>query len=123
MTGQPNNPDLGNTDWQRIAAGYGLGHDDRARETQPVAAQLGERFYPRQLEGTVQESWQECRRHAENLRLIRSLDTPTAATVPTPPSTSSASTAAHPVPRDLLGERITTDLFGDEVATRRSMRR
>ena len=61
-------------------ADYGLGHDDRAREPQPVAVWLGERFYPWQLEGTVEESWEECRRHAENLRLIRAIGTPT----PTP---------------------------------------
>lgn len=57
---------------------YGLSHDDRARELQPVAARLGERFYPWQLERTVEES----RRHAENLRLIRSVGAPAA---PPPP--------------------------------------
>lgn len=48
-------------------ADYGLGHDDRAKEDQPVAAALGPRFYPWQLEQSVEESWEECERHAEIL--------------------------------------------------------
>ena len=51
-------------------ADYGLGHDDRAKEHQPVAARLGDRFLPWQLEGTPEESWEECERHAENLRRL-----------------------------------------------------
>ena len=51
-------------------ADYGLGHDDRAKEHQPVAARLGDRFLPWQLEGTPEESWEECERHAENLRKL-----------------------------------------------------
>ncbi|MGL4500541.1 MAG: hypothetical protein ACRCU2_15850, partial [Planktothrix sp.] len=51
-------------------ADYGLGHDTRAEEPQPVAARLGERFLPWQLEGSVEESWQECERHADNLRRL-----------------------------------------------------
>ena len=51
-------------------ADYGLGHGDRAREHQPVAARLGDRFLPWQLEGTPEESWEECERHAENLRKL-----------------------------------------------------
>lgn len=51
-------------------ADYGLGHDDRAKEHQPVAARLGDRFLPWQLEGTPEESWAECERHAENLRRL-----------------------------------------------------
>ena len=84
-------------------ADYGLGHDDRAREPQPVAARLGERFYPWQLEGTVEESWEDCRRHAENLRLIRSIGGPA---TPTAPAT------------DLLGVPIARDLFGNEIPER-----
>lgn len=30
----------------------------------------GDRFLPWQLEGTPAESWAECERHAENLRLL-----------------------------------------------------
>src|SRR5262245_33122929 len=49
---------------------YGLGHDERAREPQPVSARLGPRFLPWQLEKSVEESWAECERHTENLRLL-----------------------------------------------------
>jgi hypothetical protein len=52
-------------------ADYGLGHDDRAEEAQPVASRLGPRFYDWQLEGTVEESWEECRRHADVIGRIR----------------------------------------------------
>lgn len=45
-------------------ADLGLGHDDRAREPQPVASRLGERFLPWQLAQSVEESWAECERHA-----------------------------------------------------------
>jgi hypothetical protein len=79
-------------------ADYGLGHDDRAQEPQPVAARIGAdtaklwetsipvtphsplpiyakyRFLPWQLQSTPEESWAECERHAENLR--RLLGTP-----------------------------------------------
>lgn len=51
-------------------ADYGLGHGDRAKEHQPVAARLGDRFLPWQLEGTPEESWEECERHAENLKRL-----------------------------------------------------
>jgi hypothetical protein len=103
-------------------ADYGLGHDDRALETQPVAARLGERFYPWQLEGTAEESWEECRRHAENLRRIRAIDAPTPATA----KSDHGATNREGVPavnRDLLGERIETDLFGNESPTRSRQRR
>jgi hypothetical protein len=48
-------------------ADYGLGHDDRAREHQPVASRLGPRFYDWQLTQTAEESWRECHLHARNL--------------------------------------------------------
>ena len=48
-------------------ADYGLGHDDRARCYQPVAARLGPRFYDWQLAQTTDESWRECHLHARNL--------------------------------------------------------
>ncbi len=54
-------------------ADYGLGHDDRAKEPQPVASRLGPRFLPWQLEGTPEESWEECARHAENIRRIMAI--------------------------------------------------
>ena len=48
-------------------ADHDLGHDDRASNPQPVRSRLGERFYPWQLEQSVEESWAECERHARNL--------------------------------------------------------
>ena len=48
-------------------ADYGLGHDERAREPQPVAGRLGPRFYDWQLVQNVEESWRECHLHARNL--------------------------------------------------------
>lgn len=43
---------------------YGLGHDERAQEAQPVASRLGPRFLDWQLAQTPEESWAECERHA-----------------------------------------------------------
>ena len=51
-------------------ADYGLGHDDRAQEYQPVASHLGPRFYDWQLSEDVEQSWQECAAHAELIRRI-----------------------------------------------------
>ncbi len=48
-------------------ADYGLGHDQRAREPQPVASRLGPRFYDWQLVQSADESWRECHLHARNL--------------------------------------------------------
>ena len=48
-------------------ADYGLGHDDRAKEPQPVASRLGPRFYDWQLAQSAEESWKECHLHARNL--------------------------------------------------------
>jgi len=48
-------------------ADYGLGHDDRAQEHQPVRACFGPRFYDWQLAQTPEESWRECHLHARNL--------------------------------------------------------
>jgi len=48
-------------------ADYGLGHDDRAKQHQPVASRLGPRFYDWQLAQSPEESWRECHLHARNL--------------------------------------------------------
>ena len=48
-------------------ADYGLGHDERAHEPQPVASRLGPRFYDWQLVQSADESWRECHLHARNL--------------------------------------------------------
>jgi hypothetical protein len=52
-------------------ADYNLGRDDRAQEHQPVATALGPRFYDWQLTQSAEESWEECRMHAEKIRRIR----------------------------------------------------
>ena len=48
-------------------ADYGLGHDDRAKEHQPVASRLGPRFFDWQLIQTPEEREQETHFHARNL--------------------------------------------------------
>ena len=48
-------------------ADYGLGHDERAKEHQPVASRLGPRLYDWQLAQSTEESWRECHLHARNL--------------------------------------------------------
>lgn len=48
-------------------ADYGLGHDERAREHQPVRDCFGSRFYDWQLAQTPEESWRECHLRARNL--------------------------------------------------------
>jgi hypothetical protein len=48
-------------------ADYGLGHDDRAKQHQPVRECFGPRFYDWQLIQTSEESWRECHLHARNL--------------------------------------------------------
>ena len=48
-------------------ADYGLGRDDRAQQSQPIASRLGPRFYDWQLVQTAEEAWRECHLHARNL--------------------------------------------------------
>lgn len=57
-------------------ADYGLGHDDRAHEYQPVASRLGPRFYDWQLNEDVKRSWEECEAHAELIRKIVPIQAP-----------------------------------------------
>ena len=77
-------------------ADYGLGHDERANEHQPVRACFGPRFYDWQLEQSPEQSWQECHLHARNLlgptgyqALLDELSGRTVAA--TPPATASRS--------------------------------
>ena len=51
-------------------ADYGLGHNDRSRDHQPVASRVGPRFYDWQLNEDVERSWEECAAHAELIRQI-----------------------------------------------------
>ena len=78
-------------------ADYGLGHDERAREHQPVRECFGPRFYDWQLAQTPEESWRECHLHARNLlgaevyqRLIDEIEgrAPSPATAPAAVATS-----------------------------------
>ncbi len=48
-------------------ADYNLGHDDRARQHQPVASKLGPRFYDWQLAQPPEEARAETHLHARNL--------------------------------------------------------
>lgn len=48
-------------------ADYGLGHDERAKDHQPVRDCFGPRFLDWQLAQPSEESWKECRLHARNL--------------------------------------------------------
>jgi hypothetical protein len=96
-------------------ADYGLGHDDRAKEPQPVASRLGPRFYDWQLEQGVEESWEECERHAEILDRIL-------------PANHDASEAANgdgqtSAPADLFGNPLPTDLFGNVLLPQKKGRR
>jgi len=68
---------------------YGLGRDDRAKQSQPVAGRLGPRFYDWQLAQTADESWLECETHAQNLRV-------TTSQVPERRVTNEAQTGAAP---------------------------
>jgi hypothetical protein len=85
---------------------YELGHDDLAREHQPVASALGPRFYPWQLEQSVDESWEECECHAEILAKL--LPPPDPEKQPNPEGGDAAAV-------DLFGNPIDTDLFGSPV--------
>jgi hypothetical protein len=82
-------------------ADYGLGHDARARQPQPVAARLGPRLLPWQLDRNPAESWAECEAHATLLDTLwrharalgasrageeNSLDTAVAGTSPAVPA-------------------------------------
>ncbi|MDM3846127.1 MAG: hypothetical protein PT116_14020, partial [Aphanizomenon gracile PMC638.10] len=103
-------------------ADYELGHDHRAQEPQPVAARLGERYLPWQLEGTIEESWQECERHAENLRKL--LKIPQPSLTDTPPTTIILpSEPNYQPPTDIFGNPLAVDLFGNPIEETRSKRR
>ena len=80
-------------------ADYGLGHDDRAKEHQPVASMLGPRFLDWQLAQTPEESWAECERQA---RALASSHVNQPSLVPTS-STSETTTDRRAEPQISLG--------------------
>jgi hypothetical protein len=87
-------------------ADYDLGHDDGAKEHQPVAAALGPRFLPWQLEQSVEESWEECERHAEILAKL----------LPLPKEKKTMDLEnGDAVAVDLFGNPLETDLFGSPI--------
>ena len=45
-------------------ADYGLGHDERAEQAQPVASRLGQRLLDWQMTQTPEDRWAECEHHA-----------------------------------------------------------
>lgn len=106
---------------------YGLGHDDRAKAPVPVSPVFGDRLLPWQLNEDVAQSWEECRRHAENIRAIRSRFAPGvgdrepgtgergAGSGRPKPAAAPASTPTTPPTLDLLGHPIPIDLFGNEL--------
>jgi hypothetical protein len=87
---------------------YDLGHDDRAEEAQPVTAALGPRFYPWQLEQSVEESWKECARHAEILSKL----------LPPPEEDEIDPETGDAILVDLFGDPVETDLFGKAVKSK-----
>ena len=100
-------------------ADYGLGHDDRAKEHQPVASRLGSRFLPWQLKGTPERSWAECERHAENLRLL--LGDLVEEPKQEQPTMTGSNPDYSPV-ADLTGEPLQRDLFGNIVYPKKRKR-
>jgi hypothetical protein len=96
---------------------YGLGHDTRAREPQPVASRLGPRFLPWQLEQTPEASWEECERHAERLEAILGHLVAASAGNEHKPQSGASS------PTDLFGQPLKTDLFGNVVKGRTTRKR
>jgi hypothetical protein len=96
-------------------ADYDLGHDDRAKEPQPVASRLGPRCYDWQLEQGLEEYWEECERHAEILDLILPVKQDA-----TEPANEDGETSA---PTDLFGNPLPTDLFGNLLLSQKKGRR
>ena len=67
---------------------------------------LGPRFYPWQLEKSVEDSWEECERHAEILGKL----------LPRPADEHEVETEVLSVPTtDLFGEPLPKDLFGNLI--------
>ena len=103
-------------------ADYGLGHDDRAKQPQPVTARFTladwddqptpanaplnyrQRFYPWQLAKTPEESWAECERHADNLRrLLGNRTSPESEPHPPPGITANKQLSLIPDKTEQLG--------------------
>jgi len=97
-------------------ANYGLGHDDRAKEPQPVASRLEPRFFEWQLSRSVEESWEECERHAELLkRILPEREAREDGEGSEGEGQAAAAAQGDPPPTDLFGNAVPTDLFGNVV--------
>lgn len=82
-----------------------------------VGNHLHLRFYSWQLEGTPEESWQECERHAENLRQLLG-ETPQTFNETEAQPKPSDKLPSHPdfqPPTDLFGNPLQVDLFGNVI--------
>lgn len=74
-----------------------------------MSERLGPCFLTWQLEKSVEESWAECKRHAENLRLLLGEG-----------SQAEAKAAAEPEEStDLFGEPVQWDLFDNVVVSKK----
>ncbi len=96
-------------------ADYGLGHDERAKEPQPVASVLGPRFYDWQLAQDVEESWEECRLHAALLERIVPRDLEEAESAVEAPPPPAPPSAMEPPPKDLFGVPLPRDVLGNFI--------
>ena len=92
-------------------ADYGLGHDERAKESQSVASRLGPRFLPWQLEQSVEESWVECERHARTILGDAEFERLKAETANGP--LASTASGAVPAPEPGTSARTQGALFSD----------
>jgi hypothetical protein len=106
-------------------ADYGLGHDDRALESQPVRECLGPRFYDWQLAQSPEESWRECHLHARNLlgeagyqQLLAEIEGRDECD-----GGATVAEAREDVERDLFGSPVETDLFGQPIRNSKKRRR
>jgi hypothetical protein len=110
---------LDDTGWQLPAqlrlADYGLGLDERAKEHQPVASALGPRFYDWQLEQGVEESWEECARHAALLEQL--LPTPKSEGTAVGKLVAGGGLTARAGDTNLVSEAVELDLFGNPNTT------
>lgn len=126
-------------------ADYGLGHDERALEPQPVRECFGPRFYDWQLAQSAEESWRECHLHARNLLgeagyaqlldEIASGQSPVVSGTNREPKTQhqlkypeqskepDRMVAEKPVQRDLFGNPLETNLFGQPTRESKKKKR
>jgi len=97
-----------------------------AKTTGPASSNLwqrsGERFFPRQVEQGVEESWEECEHHAALIEKI----VPFPAAKPKHPTHEASRAEAVAVSQagktDLFGNPLPTDLFGNVIPAKKRRR-